>query len=1081
MQPAAQARLAMARVTDREAEILLLVGSRLTNREIAGRLCISVRTVESHVSALLRKLAVAQRPALVELARELAAEPAVPVPPTSFVGREEELAQLRGFLAAGRLVCLTGPPGCGKSRLALEAARVWAGEVAVAGLAAVAEADVGAVIAAALGIGNKAADLAVAARVALAGRNLLLVADDCDHVVAAAAEILSALTGTVPGLRVVVSCRQALGASGEQLMTVSPLPCPAGQDPAAVRQSAAGRLFSDRAKAASPQFCLDQATAPHVADICRRLDGLPLAIELAATRVRTLDLAALAETLTSRPQLMERTAGPGRHRSLAAAIEWSWELLDQAERDVLGRLAALPGEFTLAMAQAVAPVSASADLAGCLGRLADRSLISVTVVGGQPARYRLLNSIRAFAAERAAVAGPATGRAGRPAQLPSAVGGFTGRQREFADLDARMASTSGVGSWPAVVISAVSGTAGIGKTALAVQWAHHVADRFPDGQLFANLRGFDPDRPPAEPGAVLRGFLEALGAAAARIPDDPDAQAGLFRSMLADRRVLVVLDNARDSDQVRPLLPGAPGCLAVVTSRNRLASLAALEGAHLLPLDLLTRSEARELLARRLGQDRVEADDFAVDEIIAACAGLPLALAIVAGRAASRPNLPLAAVAAELREAASPLDAIRGEDALTDLRAVFSWSVGALSPAAARLFRLLGLHPGPDVTAPAAASLAAQPPERCAAVLAELVSAHLLGEPVPGRYALHDLLRTYAAELVGLDTEVDRSEARRRMFDHYLQTAHAGALQTGPLMESITLPEPGRGVVPEPLPDENQAMTWFSAEHAVLMAMVEEAAARGFAGHAWRLAWCIDTPLHRASRWRDEVRVHTVGTEAARAVGESAAAATVTLLLGRGLSELRQWDAAERAVLEALRLYRARGDARLEAHGLIYLGLVAFQRGQLDQGVAITGQAVRLCRQIGEHLGLGTALANLAGAHYELGEYQHARDLCNQALEVHGQTGNRECAIGCWIILGDIERDSGHTTRALRCYGTATRLSREVGHSLWVANALTSLGDLQDSLGHRPAAERSWREALAILTDLDHPDAEGMLRRLSRT
>lgn len=347
-----------------------------------------------------------------------------------------------------------------------------------------------------------------------------------------------------------------------------------------------------------------------------------------------------------------------------------------------------------------------------------------------------------------------------------------------------------------------------------MQWAHHVADRFPNGQLFANLRGFDPSRPPAEPSAVLRGFLEALGASTARIPDDLDAQAGRYRSMLADRRVLVVLDNARDSDQVRPLLPGSPGCLAVVTSRNRLASLAAIEGAHLLPLDLLTRAEARELLARRLGRDRVETGDDAVDEIIAACAGLPLALAIVAGRAASRPYLPLAAVAAELRAAAT-LDMIRGEDTATDLRAVFSWSLDTLSPTAARLFRLLGLHPGPDLTAPAAASLAALSPDHCVAALAELVGAHLADEPVRGRYTLHDLLRAYTAELVELDTETEQYDARRRTFDHYLQTAHAAALQMGPLMESITLPEPGPGVVPEPLLDENQAMTWFRAEHAV--------------------------------------------------------------------------------------------------------------------------------------------------------------------------------------------------------------------------------------------------------------------------
>jgi predicted ATPase/DNA-binding CsgD family transcriptional regulator len=405
MEPAGQARLAAAGVTAREAEVLAVIGARLTNQEIADQLFISVRTVESHVSALLRKLALPGRPALIQLARQLAAEPALPATPTSFVGREDELAQLRGLLTANPLVSLTGPGGCGKSRLALEAARGWAGETRIAGMAAVAAADVGAVVAAALGIGYEAADLAMAARIALAGRSVLLVADDCDQVVAAVAEQLTALVRSVPGLRVVATSRQPLGVSEERVLPVPPLASPAGSGPAAVRESAAGRLFLDRARAASPQFRLDEATAPHVADICRRLDGLPLAIELAATRVRTLDMATLADTLSGHLQLLQQTAGAGRHRSLAAAIEWSWNLLDQAERDLLGRLAALPGEFTLAMAKAVASVAPAADQAAdletCLLRLADRSLIGVALTAGQPARYRLLSTIRAFAAGRA--------------------------------------------------------------------------------------------------------------------------------------------------------------------------------------------------------------------------------------------------------------------------------------------------------------------------------------------------------------------------------------------------------------------------------------------------------------------------------------------------------------------------------------------------------------------------------------------------------------------------------------------------------------------------------------------------------
>jgi predicted ATPase/DNA-binding CsgD family transcriptional regulator len=398
MKPAGRARLAAAGVTTREAEVLAVIGGRLTNQETAGRLCISVRTVESHVSALLRKLGLPGRPALIQLAQELAAEPALPVPPTSFVGRGEELAQLRALLAAGPLVCLTGPAGCGKTRLALEAARRWAGEIGIAGLGSAAAADVSAIIAAALGLGYEAEDLAMAARVAVAGRSLLLVADDCDQVTGAAAGQLTALVRAVPGLRVVATSRQPLGVSEEQVLPVPPLACPAGSGRAAVQESEAGRLFLARARAASPQFLLDEGAAAHVAGICRRLDGLPLAIELAAARVRTLDLATLADSLTSQLRLLERPAGVGRHRSLAAAIEWSWQLLDAGERDLLGRLAALPGDFAVTMAQAVAPARAAADVEAGLLRLADRSLVSVTLVAGQPARYRLLDTIRAYAA-----------------------------------------------------------------------------------------------------------------------------------------------------------------------------------------------------------------------------------------------------------------------------------------------------------------------------------------------------------------------------------------------------------------------------------------------------------------------------------------------------------------------------------------------------------------------------------------------------------------------------------------------------------------------------------------------------------
>ncbi|HLK72603.1 MAG TPA: LuxR C-terminal-related transcriptional regulator [Streptosporangiaceae bacterium] len=401
MQRGGQARLAAAGVTAREAEILAAIGQRLSNREIADRMVISVRTVESHISALLRKLGLPGRPALADFARRLEAEQVLPLSLTSFVGRDDELAGLGEVLAAGPLVCLVGPAGCGKTRLALEAARRWRGAVRMVDLAPAGEADVGVLIAGALGGGYQASDLSgmvAAARIALAGTETLLVADNCEHVAGATGEALSALARGIPALHVLATSRTPLGLDAEQVVPLLPLPLPAGTTLEEVRASAAGRLFLDRALAASPRFRLDQASAPHVAAICHRLDGLPLAIELAAARVGHLGVAELIGSLRHRLDTLDRAAGADRHRSLSSAIAWSWQLLDDAGRSLLGRLAALPGEFTLALVEAVGP---GPDPRPVLLRLVEQSLVSMRLPPEGPARYRLLEVIRAFAREQA--------------------------------------------------------------------------------------------------------------------------------------------------------------------------------------------------------------------------------------------------------------------------------------------------------------------------------------------------------------------------------------------------------------------------------------------------------------------------------------------------------------------------------------------------------------------------------------------------------------------------------------------------------------------------------------------------------
>jgi len=401
MQRTGQPRLEAAGVTARESEVLAAIGRRLSNREIAAQLTISVRTVESHVSALLRKLGLPDRPALVWLAQHLPGEVVIPPAVTPLVGRDDELAELDGMLTACGLVTVVGPAGCGKTRLALEAARRWHSEARVVELWSAASRDVDALIAAGLGIGYEARDLAAAARVTLYGREVLLVVDNCEHVTAAAAAALGALAGAVPGLRLLTTSREPLGIAAENVLALTPLGVPAGSHLEDVLASAAGRLFLDRARAASSRFRPDETSAPYVAAICRRLDGLPLAIELAAARIRTLDVRELAEGLQDTIHLLGQPARGGRQRSLYSAVEWSWQLLDDTERGLLRRLAALPGEFTLELAEVIGQELPAVDVRSTLMRLVEQSLVNMRLAPGEPARYWLLSVIQASVLEHA--------------------------------------------------------------------------------------------------------------------------------------------------------------------------------------------------------------------------------------------------------------------------------------------------------------------------------------------------------------------------------------------------------------------------------------------------------------------------------------------------------------------------------------------------------------------------------------------------------------------------------------------------------------------------------------------------------
>jgi hypothetical protein len=417
----------------------------------------------------------------------------------------------------------------------------------------------------------------------------------------------------------------------------------------------------------------------------------------------------------------------------------------------------------------------------------------------------------------------------------------------------------------------VTGIAGVGKTALALHWAHRVRERFPDGQLHVDLRGFDPRGAAVTPADAMRSVLDALGVPPTRIPSGTEALAHLYRSGFDGRRCLLLLDNAADGEQVRPLLPGAPAARVVVTSRTQLLGLVATHEAVPVPLEPLDAPTARALLRRRIG-DRLDREPQARDALVARCAGLPLALALVAARAVVDPGTPMAALVTEIGErgASTALAAVR--DPVADPREVFGWSYEALAPADRRLFRLTGLHPGPDLTVPAAASLAVDDPPAVASTLGRLVEAGLLGEPVPGRYALHDLLREFAAERgAAEDARVDRDAAATRLLDHYLHSALAADRRLEPERDPVHPPAALPGVRPEEPADAAAALAWFSAERSVLMRLLPVAREAGADRHLWQLAWSLVAYFDLQGHWADFAASQQEAVAAARRLGDPAA------------------------------------------------------------------------------------------------------------------------------------------------------------------------------------------------------------------
>jgi DNA-binding SARP family transcriptional activator/tetratricopeptide (TPR) repeat protein len=667
-----------------------------------------------------------------------------------------------------------------------------------------------------------------------------------------------------------------------------------------------------------------------------------------------------------------------------------------------------------------------------------------------------------------------------PAQLPPDPAGFTGREMELETLDKLLRADHEQST--ATVIATITGTAGVGKTAHAVHWAHRVRHHFPDGQLYVNLRGFDPAGTVIPPADAIRGFLDALGVETARIPATLHGQAGLYRTLLANRKMLVLLDNARDADQVRPLLPGAPGCVVIVTSRNRLTGLVVAQGAHLLPLDALTTDEARTLLVRRVGAARVAAEPRTLDQIISWCCRLPLALAIVAAWAASHPRAPLAVLAADLRVTHRRLDALATDDPTTDIRAVLHASYRALTPQAAQLFRLLGLHPGPDISAPAAASLAGLSPPRTRRLLAELARAHLIAEQTPGRYTSHDLLRVYAAELAhSTGTAKQRHDATRRILDHYVHTAHAAARILDPDRAPIPLALIPTSVAPEEPSGWAEAMSWFNAERHVLLNAIEHAARTGLPTHAWQLAWALMHFLDRRGFWHELDSTGRAAVAAAQQLAHPAAEAMAYRMHARGALRLGHHHDGHRHLQRALDLYRQAGDPVTQAKVHVDLAVAHGEQAAYAEALHHAQLGLAKFRAAGHHHGEANALYQVGWWYSQLGDHEQALVCGQQAIIPLQQLGQRAAEAEAWANLGYAHHHLGHHRRAIACYRQALPLSRETGDRLLEATTLTAIGDIHDTAGNRQAARIAWRQAHTILDQLDRPEAATVRAKLART
>ena len=630
-----------------------------------------------------------------------------------------------------------------------------------------------------------------------------------------------------------------------------------------------------------------------------------------------------------------------------------------------------------------------------------------------------------------------------------------------------------------VSVHVVAGTAGAGKTSLVLHWAHQVKDRFPDGQLFVNLRGYDPGEPVTAAQALQR-FLRALGVAPSDVPQDVDDAAAMYRSLIADRRILILLDNAATVSQVRPLLPGGGDSLVVVTSRSRLAGLSVRDGANRITLGTLPEAEAVALLRAVTMGYRPEDDGDKLAELARLCARLPLALRIAAERAASHPHMRLDDLINDLRDESALWDALSTgiDDEAEAIRSVFTWSYRALPTHSARLFRLLGLHPGATLSLPAAAALGDVAPTRTRQLLDNLVGAHLLEQTAPDRFQFHDLLRAYATDLAHEAEPPDqRQAARSRVLSWYLHTADAAQTWLYPAEEHLPLPEPLPGVTPLVFADYNAAVDWSEREQGNFLPIVRDAARNEMDETAWQLATILWFARPASSSERDWLELGRIGLEAATRREDPRAQTRLLLNTGiahRALNNFTEGlDVLERAVTSA-RDSQSRFD---EAQALNLLGLIHLRQRELDVAETHFGQAMSVFRDLGNGQRTATTLSNIASTRLSAGRLPEAASVIDEALAAHRALANRGGEGNVLRIAAALRLEEGDTDAARRCIDEALDIALALRDHTREGFWLLTLGDIQRTAAQHGDALTSYQRSVMLHRRLGDRSREALAWR----